>query len=68
MSLTQLKAGGKRVRVNLAKVLFITELGPNSGTELTFIDGQTLDVEESYQTVSNRAAKADTDAPEAAAE
>lgn len=66
MSLTQLKAGGKRVRVNLAKVLYITEL--NSGTELTFNDGQTLDVEESYQTVSNRAAKADTDAPEAAAE
>lgn len=65
MSLTQLKAGGKRVRVNLAKVLYITEL--NSGTELTFNDGQTLDVEESYQTVSNRAAKADTDAPEAAA-
>lgn len=66
MSLTQLKAGGKRVRVNLAKVLYITEL--NSGTELTFNDGQTLDVEESYQTVSNRAAKADTDASEAAAE
>lgn len=66
MSLTQLKAGGKRVRVNLAKVLYITEL--NSGTELTFNDGQTLDVDESYQTVSNRAAKADTDAPEAAAE
>jgi len=66
MSLTQLKSGGKRVRVNLAQVLYITEL--NSGTELTFIDGQTLDVDESYQTVSNRAAKADTDAPEAAAE
>lgn len=66
MSLTQLKSGGKRVRVNLAKVLYITEL--NSGTELTFNDGQTLDVDESYQTVSNRAAKADTDAPEAAAE
>lgn len=66
MSLTQLKSGGKRVRVNLAQILFITE--QSSGTELTFIDGQTLDVDESYQTVSNRAAKADTDAPEAAAE
>lgn len=66
MSLTQLKSNGTRVRVNLAKVLFITE--KSSGTELTFNDGQTLDVDESYQTVSNRAAKADTDAPEAAAE
>lgn len=65
MSLTQLKSGGKRVRVNLDKVLYITE--KSSGTELTFNDGQTLDVDESYQTVSNRAAKsAGTD--EAAAE
>lgn len=65
MSLTQLKSGGTRVRVNLAKVLYITEV--SSGTELTFNDGLTLDVDESYQTVSNRVAKS-TGADEADSE
>lgn len=59
MSLTQLKSGGTRVRVNLAKVLYITET--STGTELTFNDGQTLNVDESYQTVSNRAKSAVAD-------
>lgn len=65
MSLTQLKSCGTRVRVNLAKVLYITET--NTGTELTFNDGLTLDVDESYQTVSNRVAKS-TGADEADSE
>lgn len=51
---TQLKAAGKRVRVDLDKVIFFTEV--ESGTELTFEQGHTLTVSDSYQTVSNRAA------------
>jgi hypothetical protein len=53
MAFTQLKVAGKRVRVDLAKVLFFAEV--DGGTELTFNSGHELIVDESYQTVSNRA-------------
>lgn len=55
---TQLKVDGTRTRVDLSKVTYFTEL--SSGTELTFDNGETLIVDESYQTVSNRA-KGDAD-------
>jgi hypothetical protein len=54
MAFTKLKSGGQRVRVDLAKVVYFTELESGS-TSLSFINGDTLVVEESFQTVSNRA-------------
>lgn len=54
---TQLKTGGSRVRVDLTKVSHFSELLSSNKTELTFDSGETLVVDESYQTVSNRAAK-----------
>lgn len=57
MAFTKLKLkGGLRVRVDLSKALFFTEL--ESGTTIHFASAE-LSVEESYQTVSNRADKAD---------
>lgn len=53
MAFTQLKTSGTRVRVDLAKVMFFSE--EDGGTVLTFDNGQELVVDESYQTVSNRA-------------
>lgn len=50
---TQLKVDGIRTRVDLSKVLYFFEL--SSGTEITFDNGDTITVDESYQTVSNRA-------------
>lgn len=52
MAFTQLKVAGNRVRVDLAKVKFFSEL--DTGTRLVFDGGQELVVDESYQTVSNR--------------
>lgn len=52
MAFTQLKSGGTRVRVDLAKVVYFEEL--SDGTRLTFDNSETLVVDESYQTVSNR--------------
>ena len=53
MAFTQLKVAGVRTRVDLSKVKFFEEL--SDGTRLTFDNGDTLAVDESYQTVSNRA-------------
>lgn len=57
MSFTKLKqkSNGLRTRVDLQKVTGFNEL--ESGTELMLDNGATLVVEESFQTVSNRAAK-----------
>lgn len=60
MAFTQLKVAGNRVRVDLAKVTFFSEL--ESGTKLVFDNDTYLTVDESYQTISNRA----KGAPEAA--
>lgn len=51
---TQLKVNGVRTRVDLSKVTYFSEL-KNGNTDLTFDNGSTLIVDESYQTVSNRA-------------
>lgn len=53
MAFTQLKVAGVRTRVDLAKVVYFTEV--QNGTELVFDNDQVLTVDESYQTVSNRA-------------
>jgi hypothetical protein len=53
MAFTQLKVAGVRTRVDLAKVKFFSET--TDGTRLTFDNGDELFVDESYQTVSNRA-------------
>lgn len=47
-----LQHNGKRVRVDLDKVMYFSETG--AGTELTFDNGVELPVKESFQTVSNR--------------
>jgi hypothetical protein len=61
MAFTKLKLrSGFRVRVDLSKVSHFAEL-PN-GTEINFNDGSAIEVEESFQTVSNRADKADSEA------
>lgn len=52
---TQFKAGGRRVRVDLSKVSYFEEA--DQGTTLNFDNSEVLVVDESYQTVSNRAAK-----------
>jgi hypothetical protein len=52
MAFTQFKNAGERVRVDLAKVKFFSEVA--EGTRLTFDNGDELIVDESYQTVSNR--------------
>ena len=62
MAFTQLKVGGTRTRVDLAKVVYFAEVP--TGTRLTFDNGENLTVDESYQTVSNRA----KGAPEASGE
>lgn len=64
MAFTQLKlkSSGRRIRVDLSKVAYFAEL--EAGTELGFENGSNFVVAESYQTVSNRAAKADTAAVE----
>lgn len=56
MSFTKLKAkgSGQRLRADLSKVSYFVEL--ESGTELNFDNGFTVVVEDSFQTVSNRAA------------
>lgn len=51
---TQLKVDGVRTRVNLSKVVYFTEV-KDIGTELNFENGEQITVDESYQTVSNRA-------------
>lgn len=68
MAFTKLKSGGARVRVDLSKVSHFSELLSSGKTELTFDNGETLVVDESFQTVSNRAAAGEpVDAEPAAA-
>ena len=61
MAFTKLKAKatGLRTRVDLSKVALFNEGTEGQGTELVFDTGFALVVEESFQTVSNRAASGD---------
>lgn len=56
------KATGLRVRITFSQVSAFEEQADS--TLLHFNNGATLEVAEGYQTVSNRAAKADTAAVE----
>lgn len=58
MAFTKLKskATGLRTRVDLSKVALFNEGAEGQGTELVFDSGFAIVVEESFQTVSNRAA------------
>ena len=47
-----LQHNGKRIRVDLDKVAYFSEVA--NGTELTLDNGEELSVSESFQTVSNR--------------
>ena len=65
MAFTKLKAKatGLRTRIDLSKVALFNEGAEGQGTEIVFDSGFALVVEESFQTVSNRAAAGDaTDA------
>ena len=54
MAFTQLKTvSGSRIRIDLAKVQAFQEL--SAGTSILLADGSSVEVQESYQTVSNRA-------------
>ena len=60
----KLKNGGKRIRIDLNRVLSFSEL--EEGTEIVLVGNLTAVVSDSFQVVSNQVAKNDKDATESA--